>query len=167
MAKKKTESENQISFEESFGQLQEIVANLEDGNLSLSESLQNYETGIKRLKECYSALNEAEQKIRQLAEIDEDGNLVTNQFDPDSSNKKKDSKRTGTGNKSKKPSKKSTDADELFWSGEFDVRTLPPRWGITNIHVMTLQPVFAKQPLLWNCDNMSKVTLFDRPIVNA
>ena len=114
MAKKKTESENQISFEESFGQLQEIVANLEDGNLSLSESLQNYETGIKRLKECYSALNEAEQKIRQLAEIDEDGNLVTNQFDPDSSNKKKDSKRTGTGNKSKKPSKKSTDADELF-----------------------------------------------------
>ena len=110
MAKKKTDTENHISFEESFGELQEIVSNLEEGHLSLSESLKNYENGIKRLKECYTALNEAEQKIRQLAEIDEDGNLITSQFDTAADKNKQSAVRK----KSKKHAKKSGDADELF-----------------------------------------------------
>jgi exodeoxyribonuclease VII small subunit len=108
MAKKKTESE--FSFEASFEELQEIVTNLEEGNLTLSDSLKNYETGIKRLKECYAALNSAEQKIRQLAEIDEDGNLVTTQFSTDSATEKKKS----GGKNSKKSAKKPPTEDELF-----------------------------------------------------
>ena len=108
MAKKKTETE--FSFEQSFDELQQIVAGLEDGNLSLSESLKNYETGIKRLKECYTALNQAEQKIRELAEIDDDGNLVTKQFE---STAKAGKKKTDS-NKSKKGSKINPVDDELF-----------------------------------------------------
>lgn len=106
MAKKKTEPE--FSFEDSFEQLQKIVSGLEDGNLSLTESLQSYETGIKRLRECYAALNQAEQKIRQLAEIDEDGNLITSQFETSTSGVKKKS------TKSKKASKNQVGDDELF-----------------------------------------------------
>ena len=108
MAKKKTETE--FSFEQSFEELQQIVTGLEDGNLSLSQSLENYETGIKTLKECYAALNKAEQKIRELAEIDDDGNLVTKQFETaPGANKKK-----SVSNKSKKGAKNSPVDDELF-----------------------------------------------------
>ena len=82
--------------------------------MSLSESLQNYENGIKRLKECYAALNDAEQKIRQLAEIDEDGNLLTSQFESDDGRTKNAPKKAVGANKSKKQSKKAIDPDELF-----------------------------------------------------
>ena len=108
MAKKKTKSD--FSFEESFAELQHIVASLEEGHLSLGDSLKNYETGIKRLKECYTALNSAEQKIRQLAEIDEDGNLVTSQFNAEPG---EDKTKPGT-HKSKKDAKNTPSDDELF-----------------------------------------------------
>ena len=81
MAKKKKTEEKKISFEASFDELQNIVDGLEDGNMTLDDSLKSYELGIKRLQECYQALNQAELKIRQLAKIDENGNLVTNQFE--------------------------------------------------------------------------------------
>lgn len=81
MAKKKKTTAESISFEDSFDELQEIVDNLEDGQMTLGDSLKSYERGIKRLKECYQALDDAETKIRQLAKIDDDGNLVTTQFD--------------------------------------------------------------------------------------
>lgn len=80
MAKKKKTTTEELSFEESFDELQDIVNKLEDGQMTLDDSLKSYERGIKRLKECYQALNHAETKIRKLAKIDEDGNLVATQF---------------------------------------------------------------------------------------
>ena len=106
---KKTKTEaKEISFEQSFTELQEIVARMEAGDLTLGDSLKSYETGIKRLKECYAALNDAEQKIRQLAEIDADGNLKTTSFE------------TSDGNGGAKPAKskgraaRKSSGDELF-----------------------------------------------------
>lgn len=84
MTKKQTEELGQeISFEHAFEELQEIISKLEDGKLTLSDSLKNYELGIKRLKECHRALNQAENRIRMLTKLDADGNLDMSEFDID------------------------------------------------------------------------------------
>ena len=83
MAKKKTQSKNDeaIPFETALQQLQEIVSQLENGNLTLTESLEKYELGINNLNQCYQALEQAEKKIELLVSLDEDGNLITKPFD--------------------------------------------------------------------------------------
>lgn len=106
MAKKKKTEEGEVSFEQAFEELQEIVAKMEAGDLSLGDSLSSYEVGIKRLKQCHKALNAAEQKIRQLAKLDEDGNLDTTEFDEDSG--------TGANGDAKSGRGKKSDSDELF-----------------------------------------------------
>ncbi len=83
MSKKKPKSRPQtsVSFEESFDKLKNIVDQLEDGNLTLSESLEVYENGVKNLKSCYRALEVVQKRIELLVDIDDDGNLVTQAFD--------------------------------------------------------------------------------------
>lgn len=113
MAKKKTkEPGDEISFEHSFKELQDIVSKLEDGNLSLSDSLSSYELGIKRLKECYRALNDAENRIRKLTKLDTDGNLQTSEFEI-ASQDEADSP-SPRGNRGKRAGKSSIDEDGLF-----------------------------------------------------
>lgn len=68
-------------FETAFEKLKSIVAQLENGKLTLSESLERYEEGIGNLKDCYEALNQAQLKIEQLVKLDENGRLVTRPFD--------------------------------------------------------------------------------------
>ena len=68
-------------FEESLQQLQQTVAQLEGGNLSLSDSLEQYEKGIASLKLAYQALNDAQQRIETLVDLDEEGNLITRPFE--------------------------------------------------------------------------------------
>lgn len=83
MSKKKPKPKNEkaMPFEDSYEQLKNIVVQLEDGNLTLSESLEVYENGVKNLKSCYRALEEVQKRIELLVEIDSDGNLVTQAFD--------------------------------------------------------------------------------------
>jgi len=69
------------TFEESLSRLQEIVEQLEDGQLSLAQSLAAYEEGVKHLKVCYEALSETERKIEILAGFDAAGNPITRPFD--------------------------------------------------------------------------------------
>ena len=113
MTKKKTEDcENGISFEHSFEELQEIISKLEDGKLTLSDSLKNYELGIRRLKECHRALNQAENRIRILTKLDADGNLDMSEFDIDNTD---ESTATPTPRATKKRSRKQPeDNDGLF-----------------------------------------------------
>ena len=83
MAKKKqsTSAIESESFEESIAKLSQIVRDLEDGSLSLDESLENYEQGIRYLKHCQEILSKAERKIEVLSGFDADGNPVTQRFD--------------------------------------------------------------------------------------
>lgn len=69
MAKKKE------SFEKSLGELEKIVRQLEDGDLSLEESLELFETGVKLSRECRERLTQAERRIEVLTE-DTNGNPV-------------------------------------------------------------------------------------------
>ena len=83
MGKKKTKKSDsqQPSFEDSLAQLEETVQQLEAGQLGLSESLDLYERGIKKLKECHETLSAAERRIALVTGVDEDGNPNTESFD--------------------------------------------------------------------------------------
>ncbi len=54
------------TFEESLQRLEKIVANLEQGELSLAESIQLFEEGMRLSMACKLELDEAEGKIQVL-----------------------------------------------------------------------------------------------------
>jgi exodeoxyribonuclease VII small subunit len=62
-----------LTFEQALEQLEQIVGQLEDGQLGLNESLARYELGVKCLKQCYEQLKCAEQRIELVARVDADG----------------------------------------------------------------------------------------------
>lgn len=69
----KKAKENTLSFEEKMKKLQEIVKELETGNLPLQESIDNFKEGMKLSKDMEETLNDAKKSIISI--IDEDGNL--------------------------------------------------------------------------------------------
>ena len=80
-AKKPSAAPVSIPFEQSLADLKGIVNELEAGKLTLGDSLEKYELGIKHLKQCYQTLEKAEQKIKVLVSLDTDGVLQTQPFD--------------------------------------------------------------------------------------
>ena len=52
-----------ITLEESFGYLEKIIDNLENGQLSLDESFKTYNEGIKLIKNCNIQLDKVEKQI--------------------------------------------------------------------------------------------------------
>jgi len=69
-----------VKFEDALKELEEIVRQLEDGDLSLDESLAKYEAGIKAYRKCYDLLQGAEKKIQMLVK-DEKGQLKAVPFE--------------------------------------------------------------------------------------
>jgi len=57
-----------ISFEKAMEQLEQIVHDLESGQLPLEEALKKFEEGIKLSKFCSEKLDETEKKIALLME---------------------------------------------------------------------------------------------------
>ena len=57
-----------INFEEAMGELELSVKRLEAGNMSLDDSLLEFEKAIKLVKTCNERLENAEQKVRMLTE---------------------------------------------------------------------------------------------------
>ncbi|MEX0734656.1 MAG: exodeoxyribonuclease VII small subunit [Steroidobacteraceae bacterium] len=68
-------------FEAALAELEEIVHRLEQGKLSLEESLRQFERGVVLTRGCQKALRQAEQKIRVLAKSG-DGEVIEQDFDP-------------------------------------------------------------------------------------
>jgi exodeoxyribonuclease VII small subunit len=54
-------------FEAALAELEAIVQRLEQGEISLEESLRQYERGVALTRSCQQALQQAEEKIRVLA----------------------------------------------------------------------------------------------------
>jgi len=69
------------TFECSLTLLQQIVHELEEGNLGLETSLMRFEEGIKLLRSCYRILEQAEQRIEILTGADAAGEPLTEPFD--------------------------------------------------------------------------------------
>ena len=61
-----TKKAKSFNFEEALGSLEALVEAMEQGDLSLEESLQAFEKGIRLTRECQQALEQAEQKVELL-----------------------------------------------------------------------------------------------------
>ena len=75
---KKKEEQQEIKFEEALARLEAIVAQLENGGLSLEECMAQFEEGMRLNKLCQTKLKEAEPKIEKLVRK-EDGSLAWEQ----------------------------------------------------------------------------------------
>lgn len=60
--------EKENSFEENIEKLENIVAELEKGNLNLDESMKKFEEGMEISRRCTKMLDEADKKITILLE---------------------------------------------------------------------------------------------------
>ena len=67
------------SFEEQIEKLENIVNELEKGDLNLDESVAKFEEGIKISKECNEILETAEKKITIL--VNQDGEIKEENFE--------------------------------------------------------------------------------------
>ena len=74
MPKKK----NSSNFEKDLQELEALVEKMEEGDLSLEDSLVHFERGIALTRACQKALTEAEQKIQIL--LAEDGSQKLQPF---------------------------------------------------------------------------------------
>lgn len=63
-----------MNFETALGELETLVAAMESGDMTLEESLQAFETGVRLTRECQQTLQQAEQKVQLL--LAEDGSTT-------------------------------------------------------------------------------------------
>lgn len=66
MTQKKKDDETGFNFEQSLKELEQLVEKMEQGDLSLEESLAHFERGIALTRACQQALQQAEQKVQIL-----------------------------------------------------------------------------------------------------
>ena len=70
-----------MDFEKKLGRLEQIVEKMEDGDISLDDSLKMFEEGVKLSSECQAQLSQAEQKVNLLLKVDQSGNAETKSFE--------------------------------------------------------------------------------------
>lgn len=73
---KSTPEGESFNFETALAQIHEKVSTMEQGDLSLEQSLQTFEEGIRLIRHCQQALQSAEQKVQLLLEQHGQGELV-------------------------------------------------------------------------------------------
>lgn len=66
------EQEQPLSLEETFEQIEEVITHLEAEEITLEESFQEYNRGMKLLQHCNATIDQVEKKVLQ---INEDGGL--------------------------------------------------------------------------------------------
>ena len=69
MADKSQEKDiGELSFEEAIAGLTDIVGRIEQGQIPLQDSLQQYEKGMALIKHCRTILQKAEKRIEKITE---------------------------------------------------------------------------------------------------
>ena len=66
MSKKSASSSQPASFEEAMAELQQLVANMEAGELPLEESVAAYKRGSELVKYCAAQLDKVENQVKVL-----------------------------------------------------------------------------------------------------
>ena len=59
-----------LSFEEAIKELTSIVGSIEQGEIALQDSLQQYEKGMALIKHCRGILQTAEKRIEKISETE-------------------------------------------------------------------------------------------------
>jgi len=65
--------EKELSFEENLEKLEEIVKNLESGNIPLDDAIDSFNEAMKLAKVCDEKLKNAEEKVNKI--LNKDGKL--------------------------------------------------------------------------------------------
>jgi exodeoxyribonuclease VII small subunit len=73
------------TFESSLAELEQIVAEMETGDLPLQRALELFERGVQLSRYCQQQLNEAERKVELLVK-GQDGGILTTPFSSSSEN---------------------------------------------------------------------------------
>lgn len=71
-------AEKKVSFEEAMEQLENIVLQLENGDVALEKSIDLFQEGMKLSSLCSQKLEQVEKKIEML--IEEDGTIKKKDF---------------------------------------------------------------------------------------
>jgi exodeoxyribonuclease VII small subunit len=66
-------------FEEALKKLEELVKNMESGDLTLDDSLKAFEEGIRLIRFCTGKLDETERRVEILLK-DDRGNIAPTPF---------------------------------------------------------------------------------------
>ena len=112
MAKKKAKKgDDAVPFEDALEQIQQIAHDLEDGSLGLEDSLKQFETGVRLIRQCHETLEQAEQRIRILTDVDAEGNPVLADFDATATLDK--NKKSAGRRKKAAPESNDEDSDEF------------------------------------------------------
>lgn len=72
-----------MDFEKKLKRLEEIVGKMEDGDLSLDDSMKLFEEGVKLSRDCQTQLSQAEKKVKLLLSVAPDGTPETRDFSKD------------------------------------------------------------------------------------
>ena len=70
-----------VDFEQSLNTLESLVNRMEQGDMTLEESLLAFETGIALTRECQARLAAAEQQVSKL--IEQQGTMTLEPFNAD------------------------------------------------------------------------------------
>ena len=69
-------STDSIDFEKAMQELEKLVERMEKGDLSLEDSLKDFERSVELTRRCQTALKEAEQKVQLLMKNADQETLV-------------------------------------------------------------------------------------------
>lgn len=73
MTNKKKETEiDKLSFEEAIKELTNIVGKIEQGQIPLQDSLEQYEKGMALIKQCRTILQKAEERIEKITKEEQE-----------------------------------------------------------------------------------------------
>jgi len=75
MQRERMVKKKEPTFEEAIEELEKITRDLENGNLSLDESIQSYEKGMELKKLCLGILEKAEKKLEYLERKEDEWEL--------------------------------------------------------------------------------------------
>lgn len=78
-----SEQQKKMTFEQAMDKLEQIVAGIEGGEVSLEESIAKYAEGTALITQCRAILDAAEKKIRLLARDESGGLKVDGELDDD------------------------------------------------------------------------------------
>jgi len=74
MAGKKNDDISNLSFEQAIKELTSIVGKIEQGEIPLQDSLEQYEKGMALIKHCRGILQKAEKRIEKISKEEEPDN---------------------------------------------------------------------------------------------
>jgi exodeoxyribonuclease VII small subunit len=71
-------STQEAGFEQALSELENLVEQLESGELSLDQSLQQFKRGVELTRHCQGILKQAQQVVEQLIEANDESSAVPN-----------------------------------------------------------------------------------------